>query len=507
MMRQISFKAMVIGLTFGCFSACADDPPNTNSQADSPNKQSEPASANILFLHHSTGQCIWDGGVGDWFDAYNRLHNTRLNINERNFPKDAPYGWENYPFDYWNIWVRHAGDRPYKAEPTLEILTPKYDTIVFKHCFPVSSIEPDFGEADVASPDKRIENYKLQYAALKNKLHEFPQTKFILWTAAALIRNETDKASAQRAQAFVNWVIKTWDEPGDNIYLWDFNTLETEGGLYLPIKFSSGDSHPNEHFSQMAAPLFCQRVVDVINGSGDTGDIIGRGGKPIIVQPDNEPEAESDHEPQMEPDPAHDEPTPVVTPDPPTHSPPSPDAWIFDDAEDAQHENQLWGQDASYVDDGDNHAIQIRFAEGREEDWGEYGRQMIVTTKAPAKNFDVKPFRYVAFRVKTDRDMELVFTLITKPDSLPRSDHSYFGFSAYPQLAKGDWKWVVLDLTKLELGAEGEKAYATASKPIRPMKLTYLMFVTNKKNEAADLLIDDIVFYRTLPASLTDFVE
>jgi len=112
-----------------------------------------------------------------------------------------------------------------------------------------------------------------------------------------------------------------------------------------------------------------------------------------------------------------------------------------------------------------------------------------------------------AFRVKTDLEMELVFTLITRPDSLPRSDHSYFGFSAYPQLTKGDWQWIVLDLTKLELGAEGERAFKTAGEPSRPMHLTYLMFVTNKRNAEAKCVLDDIVFYRVLPASLLDYVE
>jgi len=178
-MRQMTNKAMAIALLLGCFCACADDSHNAGDQPVADNQSTAPSSANILFLHHSTGQCIWDGGVPQWFESYNRLHQTNFTITERNFPESEPYGWENYPFDYWNIWVRHAGNKPYKNEPTLEMLTPKYDTIVFKHCFPVSAIEPDYGDADVASTDKRIENYKLQYAALKDKLHQYPQTKFV----------------------------------------------------------------------------------------------------------------------------------------------------------------------------------------------------------------------------------------------------------------------------------------------------------------------------------------
>jgi hypothetical protein len=231
--------------------------------------------ARILFLHHSTGGNIWNGGVPEWFEKYNAAHETSYQIMEREFPKDSPYGWENYPFDYWNIWVKHAGAKPFKEEPTLEILTKEYDLIIWKHCFPVSGIDEDTGSPDIASSEKRLENYRLQYAALKKKMHEFPDTKFLVWTGAALLQNETDKASAGRAKAFFDWVKSKWDEKGDNVFIWDFHTLETGGGLYLKISNSAGDSHPGESFSRRVAPLFCKRIVDVLEGRGDSSIITG----------------------------------------------------------------------------------------------------------------------------------------------------------------------------------------------------------------------------------------
>jgi hypothetical protein len=266
-------RPAIIGLLLACSILLAE---GSRGEGEQP---AEPAKARILFLHHSTGECIWNGGVKDWFDAYNKANKTEYDITEQAFPKDSPYGWNNYPYDYWNIWVRHAGKKAYKGEPTLEMLAPKYDVIVFKHCFPVSGIDEDTGSPDVASQDKRIENYKLQYAALKKKLREFPRTKFIVWTGAALVKGETEEAAARRAKAFFDWVRTTWDERGDNIYLWDFQSLETEGGLYLKPAYAAGDSHPNEKFSRTVAPFFCQRVVDVIRGAGDTGTITGKGGK------------------------------------------------------------------------------------------------------------------------------------------------------------------------------------------------------------------------------------
>jgi hypothetical protein len=231
-------------------------------------------STDIIFLHHSTGWNIWNGGVPEWFEQ----NAPNYQIVEQEFPKDSPYGWENYPYDYWNIWVNHAGSSPYMNEPTLEILTAQYHVIIFKHCFPVSEIEADTGNPDITSSEKRLENYMLQYNALKAKMHEFPGSLFLVWTGAARVQNETNAATATRARTFFDWVKNTWDERGDNIYIWDFYELETEGGLYMRDDYAEGpfDSHPNSTFSQMVAPLFCQRIVNVIEGRGDSTSLTGR---------------------------------------------------------------------------------------------------------------------------------------------------------------------------------------------------------------------------------------
>ncbi len=470
-----------------------------------------PTKARILFLHHSTGECIWNGGVRPWFDAYNQANGTRYTITEQAFPKSEPYGWENYPYDYWNIWVRHAGPKPYKTEPTLEILAPKHDIIVFKHCFPVSAIEPDTGNPDIASPDKRIENYKLQYAALKTKLHRFPKTKFLVWTGAALVPAETDQAAARRAKAFFDWVRTAWDTRGDNIYIWDFHTLQTDGGLTFKPAYASGDSHPNGTFSRRVAPMLCRRIVDVIRGAGDATSLTGQGGKPpVAARPAGsatvDPSAR-DAEPSRPTAPNPPAPLPLKPGAPDPMPKPGPDAWVFDNAEKPKLRAELWPAAAAYAKDADAHVIKIRFAQGKEEDWGEYGLQRIVTTRPPRQNHDIAPYRFVALRVRTDRDMEMVFTLVTRPDGLPPSDESYFAFSAYLHPKVGRWHTVALDLTKLELGQEGDRVYNAASKPRRPMTLTALKLVTHKKNENADVSLDDIVFYRTLPKALAGCLQ
>jgi hypothetical protein len=241
--------------------------------------QPMPLDATVVFLHHSTGSVIWDGGVPAWFASYNAAAGTNYAITELAYPAGS-YPWDNYPYDYWNIWVNHAGPTPYLEQATLEMLTQQYDVIVFKHCFPVSNIEPDDGTPDVSSPEKKAENYRAQYEALKAKLRSFPANRFILWTGAAKLQIEISEDMAIRTRAFFDWVIGEWDEPGDNIYVWDFYDLETEGGIYLVPENGSTDSHPNPTFAATVAPLFSQRAVDVIQGIGDTGtaDVPDTGG-------------------------------------------------------------------------------------------------------------------------------------------------------------------------------------------------------------------------------------
>lgn len=235
----------------------------------------------VLFLHHSTGNNVWYGDIAPGKRIYlrqsmcmvprlmkefNEKNNRKISIEERTMPKGNPYPWENYPYDYYNIWVKNAGEDLYMEEPTLEILTRSYDIIIFKHCFPGSSILEDTGIPDINSKEKTLANYMLQYNALKLKLHEFHQNKFIVWTNPALTEQATNPEEAGRADDFARWVLNEWDEPDDNIFVFDFRQIETEGGLYIKKEYSvsSSDSHPNRKLSEIAAGKLVDKIIEVI---------------------------------------------------------------------------------------------------------------------------------------------------------------------------------------------------------------------------------------------------
>ncbi len=249
----------------------------------------------ILFLHHSTGWVIWEGDLTQIDPVavkeyphlkaqipllcahYNHTNSTKYVISEIAFPKASPYGWNNYPFDYYNIWVKNAGDKAFMKEPTLEILSQEYDVIIFKHCFPVSNIQSDIGSPDIDSDKKTLGNYKLQYLALRDKLYGFSNTKFILFTGAMQARGDVSEEEAIRTREFFEWVIEEWDQPDDNIYLWDLYQLQTEGGLYFKDEYavSINDSHPNKEFAGRVANLLFERIIDIIENNGKKTNLIG----------------------------------------------------------------------------------------------------------------------------------------------------------------------------------------------------------------------------------------
>lgn len=230
----------------------------------------------IVLLHHSTGGVVYEAGLEAWFREHNASHGTAYAVSERAYPSD-PYPWENYPYDYWNIWVNHAGAAPYRGQETLETLASRHDVVVWKHCFPVSDVGPDAGAPEISSDRKTVGNYRAQYLALREAMRRFPRTRFVVWTGAALTRAATNEAAALRARAFSEWVVREWDEPGDNVYVFDFRRLETEGGLYLLDRYAAGpdDPHPAPAFARRVAPLLGRRIVDVVEGRGDSGSLTG----------------------------------------------------------------------------------------------------------------------------------------------------------------------------------------------------------------------------------------
>lgn len=239
-------------------------------------------SQSAIFLHHSTGEGVFlEGKVAKWISNYNTANNTKYSITERSYP-NTPYPWENYPFDYWNLWVNNKCNATNSNIHCLSNIVRDYDMVIFKHCFPGAGIGPESGPPSVSSSTKTIGNYKLQYRALRALMDQHPTKKFIVWTLAPLHRLETTTEEAKRAREFVNWVKSEWlTEDGKshpNIFIFDFFGLLAESssnpknGKTNCLKYeyekshSVIDSHPNTLANETVGPVFAQFIVNTFKG-------------------------------------------------------------------------------------------------------------------------------------------------------------------------------------------------------------------------------------------------
>ncbi len=232
----------------------------------------------IGFLTHSVGSALYqEGKIAEWFTDYNATHGTGFTIQRRSYPAE-PYPWENNPYDYWNVWVNGSC-----SEECFPSLLERFDIVIMKHCYTAARIEADINAPDIGSDRKSVENYKLQYRALRDLFDNHPGTKFIVFTLTPRHRLRTDAAQASRAKSFADWVKNEWlQEDGkehSNIYVFDFWSLlaETdptpEKGSVNCLRYayekdhSSDNSHPNLLANETVGPVFAQYIADVANNN------------------------------------------------------------------------------------------------------------------------------------------------------------------------------------------------------------------------------------------------
>lgn len=238
-------------------------------------------SQKVIFLHHSTGWGVYnEGHVAEWIDNYNTEHVTSYVLDQRSYP-NTPYPWDNYPYDYWNLWINNTCDNSNPGIACMDNLCANYDVIIFKHCYPGAGIVDDPANPSINSPVRSLATYKLQYRALRDLMDSYPDNKFIVWTLAPLHRLVTNATIAARARTFVNWVKNDWlTEDGKqhpNIYIFDLYGYLAESdpspaqGAVNCLKYeyeylheNTDDSHPNTLANETVGPLFAQFIVNTI---------------------------------------------------------------------------------------------------------------------------------------------------------------------------------------------------------------------------------------------------
>jgi hypothetical protein len=227
-----------------------------------------------VFLHHSTGGCIWgpngsSTSVPQEVSRYNASHGFTGSDSVRM----EQAGWPVNPWDNeWERWHR-IFDNKDTLEADIRPYLNDYPIVVIKSCFPSSSISGIGSSSDTANPaGKTVANYKWHWRSIVEKMRSIPETFFVIWTNAPLVASQTNDQQALLSDAFCRWAKDTlangldymFGQFPENVYVFDFfhKLAGQEGKLQPQYAASSGDSHPNAAATALVAPQFVKEVFD-----------------------------------------------------------------------------------------------------------------------------------------------------------------------------------------------------------------------------------------------------
>lgn len=253
---------------------------------------------NILFVHHSVGNCLVDWGqMRNTLNQYNIQHGTDLKFWDHHYnylglrDPQGNYGYGNYdipgdntnPDGFYELFHQPLHTPPDNAFSRIMLPhllgseTVTHEIIAFKSCYPASDI----------SSDQMLQDYQDWYLSIRDIMDAHPEKIFIPFTPPPNVRNLTTPANAARARQFADWLTSDLYLAGHpNIFVFDFWSILADGNsssenyncLRIDYRDDPNDSHPNVPACLAAAPLFVNFIGDAIQAYTDpqpsyTGDL------------------------------------------------------------------------------------------------------------------------------------------------------------------------------------------------------------------------------------------
>lgn len=226
-----------------------------------------------IFLHHSTGGCIWGTGQGstsvpEEITAYNTLHgytgDDACSMNETGWPVNP---WNNE----WYRWHSIFDGNDATADISSYIQNNKI--IMIKSCYPSSAMTGLGSSDDLNYPTRKtLWNYMHHWRSMINQMKNYPNNFFVIWTNAPLVAAATNDNAADLSHQFCYWAKNVlalgldteFGEFPDNVFIFDYFhlTAGTDNKLKPNYAASSSDSHPNGTCTDALAPVLVQQVFD-----------------------------------------------------------------------------------------------------------------------------------------------------------------------------------------------------------------------------------------------------
>ena len=215
----------------------------------------------MVFLHHSVGKGILDGG-----NLRDSLRQMGISV------RGITYGDSIGQYTDMRHWLPKfqkdmQGILQFKNHPNTCFTDGRTnDIVMFKSCFPNSDIDADGSEpGDPLSAKKTLSNYKAVFHGLVKEMQKSPEVLFIYMTAPPLVPAQTSQENAGRARTFNVWLKEEFlpeysRKSGlNNFVVFDLFDVLADQDNFLRTEFRGNDrrdSHPNALANQEAARRF-----------------------------------------------------------------------------------------------------------------------------------------------------------------------------------------------------------------------------------------------------------
>jgi hypothetical protein len=240
----------------------------------------------VIFLHHSVGLGILeDGNVREqlkqlvpslelWDHGYNNegLRDGQGKNSGQNYavPED-----DTVPLALAKLFAQAVTNPP--ANTFSKLLG--YDVLIFKSCFPVSSI----------SSDSQLAEYQNCYRQIRQIIDQHPDKLFIFFTQPPQTRLATNPEEGRRARQLAEWLKSgEFNKDAQNLKIFDLFNLLAENNPNSPdfntLRSSYQrrgkrfwrkvwDSHPNQRANQAIGTELVKFLVETVNSFQKTADI------------------------------------------------------------------------------------------------------------------------------------------------------------------------------------------------------------------------------------------
>ncbi len=196
----------------------------TPVQSNEVTKYNQGDYTNILFVHHSVGRFLIEGG-----ELRSRLQNEGYTFWDQDYsyegltkPDGTPAGYSYFiPNDNTDIdgFADIFQQREYSIPINALSSFLQHEVILIKSCYPNSAIQDD----------AELELRKQQYMTMRSRMDQYPNHIFIILTSPPLNPAETNPEDARRARELTSWLAAPEFTKGHpNLFVFNFFDLLAE---------------------------------------------------------------------------------------------------------------------------------------------------------------------------------------------------------------------------------------------------------------------------------------